>query len=190
MANLILQIYTPQAGHIYIDGHNIKQYDVTILRKNIAYVPQKTELFYGTIAQNIALSQPLASQEQIIDAAKAANLMQDINELPEGLSTPIRFYSDEKLGPAFCQKINLARAFLRDAPILIMDEPTGTLDEESIQIFEHFLQKIKGKKTVIIYGHNTRFMPLVDLGIILYDGYVIKSGDAKTIMDNLPQGLV
>jgi len=190
MANLILAIYSPQAGHIFIDGRNIKQYDVNVLRKNIAYVPQKTELFYGTIAQNIALSQPLASQEQIMEAAKTANLLQDVNALPEGLNTRIRFYSDEKLGPAFCQKINLARAYLRNAPILIMDEPTGTLDAESIDAFENFLMKIKGKKTVIIFGHNTRFMPLVDQGMILYDGYIVASGDPKTVMENLPQGMV
>lgn len=190
MANLILEIYTPQAGHIYIDGHNIKQYDVNLLRKNIAYVPQKTELFYGTIAQNIALSQPLASQEQILDAVKAANLLQDLETLPEGLNTRLRFYSDEKLGPAFCQKISLARAYLRDAPILVMDEPVGTLDAESIKTFETFLQKIKGKKTVILFGHNVRFMPLADTAMVLYDGYVVKSGDPKTIMENLPQGLL
>ncbi|PIZ03781.1 MAG: hypothetical protein COY58_07600 [Gammaproteobacteria bacterium CG_4_10_14_0_8_um_filter_38_16] len=190
MANLILEIYSPQAGHIYIDGHNIKQYDVNILRKNIAYVPQRTELFYGTIAQNIAFSQPLASQEQIIEAAKAANLLDDLNLLPEGLNTPIRFYSDEKLGAAFCQKINLARAYLRDAPILIMDEPTGTLDEESTKVFENFLLQIKKKKTIIIFGHNTRFLSLADTGMILYDGYIVKSGEPKTIIENLPQGMI
>ena len=190
MANLILQIYQPQAGHIYIDGQNIKQYDVNVLRKNIAYVPQRTELFYGTIAQNIALSQPLASEEQIIEAAKAANLLEDITALPDGLNTRIHFYSDEKLGSSFCQKINLARAYLRDAPILIMDEPTGTLDEDSTKMFEAFLQKIKAKKTIIVFGHDTRFLPIADLGIILYDGYVVKGGDPKTIMENLPQGMV
>lgn len=190
MANLILQIYTPQAGHIYIDGQNIKQYDVNILRKNIAYVPQKTELFYGTIAQNIALSQPLASDEQIMEAVKAANLLHDLEALPDGINTRIRFYSDEKLGSSFCQKINLARAYLRDAPILVMDEPTGALDEESIRTFESFLLKIKSKKTIIIFAHNTRFMPIADIGMVLYDGYIVKTGDSKSIMENLPQGIV
>lgn len=190
IANLILQIYTPQAGHIYVDGHNVKQYDVNVLRKNIAYVPQRTELFYGTIAQNIALSQPLASREQIMEAAKAANMQADLAAFPDGLDTRIRFYSDEKLGAAFCQKISLARAFLRDAPILIMDEPTGTLDQESIVAFETFLRKVKSKKTIIMFGHNTQFMPLADVGIVLYDGYIVKSGDPKTITDNLPQGII
>jgi len=190
MANLILAIYSPQAGQIYIDNRNIKQYDVNVLRKSISYVPQKTELFYGTIAQNIALSQPLASHEQIVEAVKAAGLLKEVEALPEGLKTRIRFYSDEKLGPAFCQKINLARAYLRDAPILILDEPTGTLDDDGIQAFETFLTHLKGKKTIVLFGHNTRFLPLADFGLILYDGYIVTSGDPKTIMENLPQGIV
>lgn len=190
IANLILAIYTPQAGYIYLDGRNIKQFDVNILRKSIAYVPQKSELFYGTIAQNIALSQPLTSQEQIIEAAKAANLLKEIDALPEGFNTRIKFYNEETLGPSFCQKINLARAYLRDAPILVMDEPTGTLDEESLQIFEDFLTRTKGKKTIILFAHNTKLMHLADTAVILYDGYIVTSGDTNTVMQNLPKGII
>ncbi|OGT34406.1 MAG: hypothetical protein A3C44_05565 [Gammaproteobacteria bacterium RIFCSPHIGHO2_02_FULL_39_13] len=190
IGNLILAIYSPQAGYIYLDGRNIKQFDVNVLRKGIAYVPQKSELFYGTIAQNIALSQPLTSQEQIIEAARAANLLKEIEALPEGFNTRIKFYNEEMLGPSFCQKINLARAYLRDSPILIMDEPTGTLDPESVQMFEDFLTKIRGKKTIIVFAHNTKFMHLADAAVILYDGYIVTSGDTTTVMQNLPKGII
>ena len=161
-----------------------------ILRKNISYVPQKPELFYGTVEQNLTLAQPLASKEQVIEAAKSANLLKDIEALPDGFNTRIRLYGDDKFGPSFCQRISLARAYLRDAPILVMDEPTSTLDAESVEVFINFLEKMKGKKTIILFGHNTKYVYLADSVIILYDGYIVTSGDPKTVMENLPQGMI
>lgn len=190
LANLLLAIYEVQSGHVFVDGRNIKQYDVSLLRKNIAYVPQKSELFYGTIEQNLKLAQPLASKEQIIEAAKMANLLSDIEAFPLGFETRIRFYGDDKLGPSFCQKINLARAFLRDSPILIMDEPTASLDSESAQQFKQYVQSVKGHKTVLIFGHSASLLEMADTGIVLYDGYIVTSGTPDEVLKNIPKGMV
>jgi len=190
LANLILAMYSPQIGDIFVDGRNIKQFDVTLLRKNIAYVPQKAELFYGTVEQNLLLAQPLASREQMIEAARSAHLLKDIETLPDGFNTHIKFYDDDKLGASFCQKINLARAYLRDAPILVMDEPTSTLDADSIDAFINYLAKIKGKKSIIIFGHNTKHIHLANSAIILYDGYIVTSGDPETVLKNIPAGII
>ena len=190
IANLILAIYLPQSGHIFVDNRNIRQFDVNLLRKNIAYVPQKAELFYGTIKQNLLLAQPLASNEQLIEAARIANLLDDIQALPEGFNTRIKFYGDDKLGPSFCQKINLARAYLRDAPILVMDEPMSTLDANSIDVFLNFLRAVKSKKSIIMFAHNTAHIALADTAIILYDGYIVTAGEPDVVLKNIPPGIL
>ena len=187
--NLILNMYPIQAGYIYVDHRNIRQFDVHFLRKNIAFVPQKAEFFYGTIVQNLKLTAPLATHEQIVAAVKAANLSDEIEHLHEGFETRIRFYGDYRFGPSFCQKLNLARAYLKDVPILLMDEPTNSLDEKNIALFSEHIVSLKGKKTIVIVDHDVKHANLADRIIVLQDGVVVAAGKPDQISKNIPKGM-
>lgn len=188
--NLLLNLYPIQGGSILIDGKNIKQFDVHFLRKNTAFAPQQAELFYGTIEQNLKLTQPLATREQIMEAVTAANLTEEIDQLSEGLDTRIRFYGDYRFGASFCQKMNLARAYLRNSPILILDEPTNGLDEKNITLFSDYLKSIKGKKTIIITEHGAKHIHLADRVIVLHDGFVVGAGTPEEVLKNIPKGMI
>ncbi|OGT26334.1 MAG: hypothetical protein A3I77_08420 [Gammaproteobacteria bacterium RIFCSPLOWO2_02_FULL_42_14] len=190
MVNLMLAMYLPQGGHVYIDGRNIRQYDVAMLRTHIAYVSQKAEVFYGTIAQNLRLADPMASMDQLREAAQAANLLRDIEALPEGFDTRIKDYGDKKLGTSFCQKINLARAYLRNASILILDEPMTALDVKSADTLLNFLKEIKGKKTIVVITHQRAYVQLADLIMVLLDGKQVMQGPVDQVFDKIPKGLI
>lgn len=190
IAGLMLAMYTPQSGRIYIDGRNIKQYDVTMLRTHIAYVPQKVELFYGTVAQNLKLADPVATKEQLIEAATAANLMKDIEKMPQGFDARIKDYGDKKLGGSFCQKMSLARAYLRNASILILDEPSAALDTESSAVMMDFLKKIKGKKTIVLISHEAAHIQMADIVIALQEGRQIMTGSPEAVLSKMPKGLI
>ena len=190
ITNLLLHIYPVLGGHVYIDGINIKQFDVNFLRKHVSFTPQKTELFYGTIAQNIKLTNPLASDDDLIEAVKSANLYDAIKKLPEGFNTRIRFYGDDRFGASFSQKVSLARAYIRRAPILLLDEPTSSLDENNTQIFADHIRNIKGKQTTIIFGHSAQFSDIADRIIVLYDGFVVGSGKPEEVLKNIPKGMI
>lgn len=188
--NLLLNLYPIQGGSIYIDQKNIKQFDVCTLRKNIAVAPQQTELFYGTIEQNLKLTQPLASRAQIVEAARAANLLEEVDQLPDGWDTRIRFYGDYRFGASFGQKMNLARAYLRNAPILILDEPTNGLDKKNINLFVNYLESIKDKTTIIITEHDAKCIHLADYVVMLQDGFVVKAGKPDEVLKNIPKGMI
>lgn len=190
IVNLILGMYIPQAGRVYIDGRNVRQYDVAALRSQIAYASQKAELFYGTIAQNLRLADPTATMEQLREAAKLSNLLTDIEELPEGFDTRIKDYGDKQLGTSFCQKLNLARAYLRNAPILILDEPMTALDTKSSEVLINFLRELKGKKTVVIITHQRDHVMLADLVVVLLDGKQVTQGTPQQVIEKIPKGLV
>ncbi|HLD84200.1 MAG TPA: peptidase domain-containing ABC transporter [Coxiellaceae bacterium] len=190
LANLILAMYLPQVGRIYIDGRNIKQYDVHMLRTHIAYIAQKSELFYGTIAQNLRLSDPTATMAQLEEAAAMSNLLKDVKALPQGFDTRIRDYGDKQLGPSFCQKMNLARAYLRNANILVMDEPSTALDQESDDALLHFLQNVKGKKTVVMITHVREHVKLADTVMVLSDGRQVMMGAPAEILEKIPKGSI
>jgi len=190
IVNLLLNLYPVQGGQIFIDNRNIKQFDVGLLRKNMATVLQKTELFYGTIAENLKLARPLASKQDLMDAAKSSNLLEIINQLPDGFDTHIRFYGDERLGPSFCQKMNLARAYLREASILILDEPESSLDPNNMAIFSDYIASIKGKKTIVILTDSTKHLAVADHAIVLYDGYIASAGKPDDVLKNIPKEII
>lgn len=190
IVKLILGMYSPQIGNIFIDGRDIQQYDTAVLRTQIAYVPQKAELFYGTVAQNLKLSDPTATDAQLIQAAKEANLLKDVMALPKKFDTRVKDYGDRQMSASFCQKICLARAYLRHAPILILDEPATALDEESDIAMMEMLQRAKGKQTVIIITHRPSHIKLADLVVLLSEGKQMLVGDPNTVLEKMPKGWV
>jgi ABC-type multidrug transport system, ATPase and permease components len=145
VASLIPRFYDPSAGRILIDGRDARHYTPAGLRGQIAFVLQETVLFAGTIRDNIAYGRHDATEEQIVRAAKLANADEFISRLPGGYDAPVG-ERGATLSGGQRQRIGVARAFIRDAPILILDEPTASLDPESEQLVLEGLRRLmKGR---------------------------------------------
>jgi subfamily B ATP-binding cassette protein MsbA len=153
LASLIPRFYAPQAGTIYLDGTNVADYTISGLRRQIAYVLQDTMLFYGTLRDNIAYGDPCATEEHIIAAARAAQADGFIRELPKGYDTMVG-ERGLTLSNGQRQRIGIARAILRNSPILILDEPTASLDAAAEKEVTAALQELMQGRTVITITHR------------------------------------
>ena len=183
LLKLLLGFYYPQAGSITVDGVDIRQFDPIVLRQSIAYVPQQTQFFHGTLAQNLQLCAPEATQEQMIRAVKMAGLLPQIMTLPEGFETRI----DEQLmnvySSGFLQKLNLARAYVRKSNILIMDEPGNTLDQEGDELLRTTIEGFRGKKTVMLVTHRPSLINLADRVLSLQGGAMRIFGPKEKVLE-------
>lgn len=173
---VILAMYQNQAGQVIIDGMDIRQINPLTLRQNIAYVPQESRFFHGTIAQNLRLSHPTASDEELLEACELANLTGDIDLLPKKLETRIGDHTVHGMPSGFKQRLSLARAFLKKAPILLLDEPGQTLDFEADKAFIDSLKKLKGTCTIIMVSHRPSHIKLCDKVLSLENGMVVNLG--------------
>lgn len=190
IVKLILALYSAQMGRVMIDGRDIQQYTIERLRNNMAYVPQETELFYGTVAQNLRLAEPAATMEELVEAAKRANFLEDVEALPHGFDTRIRDYGDKKLGASFTQKLSLTRAYLKNVPILIMDEPATALDNESDEMLANVIKQAKGKQTVILISHRPSHIKLADVALVIDDGKQVILGKPEEVLEKIPKELI
>lgn len=178
---VILAMYQNQAGQVILDGMDIRQINPLVLRQNIAYVPQESRFFHGTIAQNLRLSHPTASDEELMEACDLANLTADIDQLPEKLETRIGDHTIHGLPSGFKQRLSLARAFLKKAPILLLDEPGQTLDFEADKAFIDSLKKLKGTCTIIMVSHRPSHVKLCDKVLSMENGMVVNLGTPDDI---------
>jgi len=185
---LLAGLYQPQVGKISVDGVDIRQIDPLELRKSIGYMPQNSELFHGTIRQNLLLAKSVASEAQIVEACEWANLMEDIAKLPEKLDTRIGDQTLLQLPAGFQQRLNMARAFLSNAKIMIFDEPGNTLDEAGDQAFLDAVEKMRGKATVIIITHRPSHMRVADRVVLMNRGIVQTIGPASSIIPLIFEG--
>ena len=175
MLKLLLRFYDPTAGKITLDGTDLRELDPEELRANIAIVLQETLLLDGTIEENILAGRPDASKEQVIIAAKAADAHEFITALPEGYQTRVG-QRGRLLSGGQRQRIAIARAMIRDAPILLLDEPTTSLDAEASQrILEPLRRLITGRTTIII-SHNLLTVTDADQIIYLEHGRITETG--------------
>ena len=147
-----------------------------VLRQNIAYVPQESRFFHGTIAQNLRLSHPTATDEELKDACDLANLTEDLANLPEGIETRIGDHTVHGMPSGFKQRLSLARAFLKKAPILLLDEPGQTLDFDADRAFIDSLKKLKGTCTIIMVSHRPSHVKLCDKVLSMENGMVVNLG--------------
>ncbi len=175
LIKLIPRFYDTQQGAIIIDDLDNRYYPLTMLRQNISLVLQESILFEGTIRDNIALGQPGASDEEIVAAAKKAYIHDMIMSLPDGYNTLVREQGTNFSGGQR-QRLAIARAILRDAPILILDEPTASLDVEAETQITRALDELVVNRTVLLISHRLSTLGNVDEIIVLKDGLIAERG--------------
>jgi len=175
LVSLIPRLYDPTAGSVRIDGRDIRDHRVHSLRDQISLVLQDTLLFSGTIRENIAFGRPGASDEEILTAAMTANAHEFIEQLPDGYETLVA-ERGSTLSGGQKQRIAIARAILRDAPILILDEPTTGLDAESEGAVVEALDRAAAGRTTLTIAHRLSTVRFADRIIVLEQGRIVEEG--------------
>lgn len=183
IANLVTRFYDIDQGEILLDGVNIQDYRLSNLRENCAVVSQQVHLFNDTIANNIAYAaQDKYSREEIIAAAKAAYALEFIEKLPQGFDTVIG-ENGESLSGGQRQRLAIARALLRNSPVLILDEATSALDTESERAIQSALDELKKDRTVIVIAHRLSTIENADEILVVDHGEIRERGNHKALLE-------
>jgi len=183
IVQLLMRFYNPNSGGIRIDGTDIRQLDLTSLRRNIGIVPQEVLLFGGSIEENIRYGKPDASLAEIEQAARKANAWEFISSFPEGLATIVG-ERGIKLSGGQRQRIAIARAILKDPAILILDEATSSLDSESEKLVQEALDSLMENRTTIIIAHRLATIRKADMIFVMEEGRISEEGNHKDLMED------
>jgi ABC-type multidrug transport system fused ATPase/permease subunit len=175
VTSLLARLYDPQDGRVLVDREDVKSYTVKSLRDEITFVPQEPMLFRATVAENIAYGKPGASMEEIEEAARLAGADAFIREMPEGYETLLS-ERGESLSGGQRQRVSIARAMLRDTPILILDEPQAGLDAEAADAVEENWRTLTAGRTTFVIAHELRLVKDVGKILVLEDGRVVEEG--------------
>ncbi len=181
LLKLIPRLYDVVSGRIIIDDIPVHAFQLKDLRSRIAYIPQEPFLFSGSIAENITLGNPQASAERIDRAVKSASLFEDVESFPRGLETPV----GEKgviLSGGQKQRVALARGFLTNAPILLLDDPISQVDMKTGNDIIETIRSLFRKKTVIIVSHRLSATQFADLILVLKNGRIVDAGNHERLM--------
>jgi len=173
LLNLLMRFYDPGCGEVLLDGHDIRDYRIADVRRQYAVVLQEPVLFAASIAENIAYGKPDASDEEIIDAASAAASHDFILKLPEGYETPVG-ERGSRLSGGERQRISLARAFLRNSPILILDEPTSSVDVHTEAAIMEATERLISGRTTFMIAHRLSTLKSCDLVLVLDHGRLVE----------------
>ncbi len=176
LLKLIAGMYRPQAGSLSVDGFDLRQLNAIEWRRAIAYVPQRTHLFHGTIAQNMRLNEPLASNAAIEAALRDAGILDEVLAMPEGIHSRLDDTSARRLPPGLLRGLSMARAFLTPGNVLLLDEPGASLDEASDARLMAQIRRLKGRRTILMVSHRPSHIRLADRAIVLEQGRVVFSG--------------
>ena len=183
IANLVTRFYDIEQGEILLDGVNIQDYRLSNLRENCAVVSQQVHLFNDTIANNIAYAaQDKYSREEIIAAAKAAYALEFIEKLPQGFDTVIG-ENGASLSGGQRQRLAIARALLRNSPVLILDEATSALDTESERAIQSALDELKKDRTVIVIAHRLSTIENADEILVIDHGEIRERGNHRALLE-------
>jgi ABC-type multidrug transport system fused ATPase/permease subunit len=182
LVSLIPRFRDIDAGRITIDGVNVCDYKLHGLRTQIGFVLQDTALLRGTVRDNIAFGRPDATEDQIVEAAKLANAHEFIIRMPQGYDSPVGDRGSTLSGGQR-QRIGIARALIRDNPILILDEPTAALDAESEGLVVEALERLMARRTVITIAHRLSTLRNVDKIVVIKDGVVAEEGTHEELLD-------
>lgn len=181
LTKLLLRFDDVQAGAIYIDGQDIRDVTQKTLREAIAYVPQESSLFHRSVYENIAYGKQDATREEVIRAARLANADEFIRGLPDGYDTLVG-ERGVKLSGGQRQRIAIARAILKDAPILVLDEATSALDSESEALIQEALTNLMKGRTSIVVAHRLSTIAGLDEIVVLSDGRIVEQGSHKQLL--------
>jgi ATP-binding cassette, subfamily B, bacterial len=173
--NLLMRFYPLENGHIYVDGKNIIDYNLSSYRSNIGIVPQEVILFGGTIRENIGYGKPGASEEEIREAARKANALEFIETFPDKFETVVG-ERGVKLSGGQRQRVAIARAILKDPAILILDEATSSLDVHSEVLVQNALEKLMEGRTTIVIAHRLSTIKKVDRIFVIQEGRLAEMG--------------
>ena len=186
LIRLLLRFHDPTSGKILLDGKDLKSLKMKDLRSAISLVTQTITLFPGTVMQNIAYGKAGATEEEIIESAKVAEAHSFIMSLPDGYNTQIG-EGGHKLSGGQRQRLSIARAVLKDAPILVLDEATSSVDNETEEALQKSLEIISKDRTTIVIAHRLSTIRYSDSIIVLDDGKVVESGTHEDLLDNKSQ---
>jgi ABC-type multidrug transport system fused ATPase/permease subunit len=181
LVSLIPRFYDPSMGTVRIDGVDLREYRLHELRQQIAYVLQDTVLFRGTVRDNIAFGSPDADHDEIVEAAKLANAHEFISEMPHGYDSAVG-ERGLTLSGGQRQRIGIARAIIRNSPILILDEPTAALDAESEHLVMSALQRLMADRTVITIAHRLSTIRDAHKIVVLEEGRVVEEGPHEDLL--------
>ncbi|MER1993482.1 MAG: ABC transporter ATP-binding protein [Eubacteriales bacterium] len=181
LTQLISRFYEPSSGFILIDGHDIRGVTMESLRRSISPVLQDTFLFNGTIAENIGYAVPDASMDEIVNAAKAAHIHEDIMAMPDGYQTQVG-ERGLRLSGGQKQRVAIARAILRESPIIILDEATASVDVETEQQIREAIAGVAGSRTIIAIAHRLSTVRNADQILVIEEGRITERGTHEELL--------
>lgn len=179
--NLLLRFYEPQSGSILIDSSPLETYRIEAWRHQIAYVGQSPTLFYGTVSDNLRIGKADATPQELEFAARTAQAHDFIMKLPHGYETMLG-ERGMRLSGGQAQRLAIARALLKDAPIILLDEPTSQMDAETESLIQQALTELTQNKTVLMVAHRLSTVQRADKIIVLAQGHVVEIGTHESLL--------
>jgi len=189
LLRLMMGLYRPITGAVLVDGIDVRQLDPAELRRSIGYVPQDVNLFFGTLRDNVSMGAAQVEDADIVRALRTANLSDFVNQHPRGIDMPVG-ERGESLSGGQRAGVAIARAVIADAPILLMDEPTGAMDHSSEEMVKARLREYAAAKTVLVVTHRTSLLDIVDRIIVVDGGKIVADGPKATVVEALRQGRI
>ena len=189
LEKLVLGLYQPTEGSVLVDGIDLRQLDPAELRSQIGYVQQDVMLFYGTLRENITLGAPLASHQDIVRAAEMGGVLNLVNAHPQGFDMLVG-ERGESLSGGQRQGVAIARAVINDPPILLLDEPTSSMDYSSEEDIKRRITEFAKDKTVLLISHRTALLDMVDRIIVMDGGRIVADGPKEQVVTALRQGRI
>ena len=186
---MITGLYAPETGLVAVDGMDVSQFDPTDLRANIGVVSQDVQLFAGTLEENICLAGPTVEDEAVQRAARIAGVHTIAEKHPLGYAMPVGARG-QALSGGERQAASVARALLRDPPVLLLDEPTAALDNTSEGRLRARLANVTGSKTLLLVTNRASMLSLVDRLIVVDKGRIVADGAKQEVLEGLQGGLI
>src|SRR5258708_4320184 len=177
----MLRFVDPQQGRVLLDGHDLRQLPLDLLRRQMAVVAQDTYLFYGTVADNLVVAKPGATRAELESACRAANAHDFIMALPRGYDTLIG-ERGVRLSGGQRQRLAIARALLKDAPILVLDEALSSVDAENEATIQQALERLQRGRTTLVIAHRLSSVATADRIVVLERGQLVEEGEPAELM--------
>jgi ATP-binding cassette, subfamily B, bacterial MsbA len=181
LASLLPRFYDPDSGHVYLDGIDLREYRRSDLREQVSLVSQEVMLFDDTIRNNIAFNLAPPDSLAVEEAARLAYVMEFAAELPQGLDTPVGERGSQLSGGQR-QRVSIARALLKNAPLLVLDEATSALDNESERRIQAALGNLLRDRTTLVIAHRLSTIEQADLIVVLHEGRVVETGTHQELL--------